>query len=160
MLAPEGARGALPPAPAVPPGESVDVLSAGPTMAGDLSSARPLARGLLPSFGYAWRGVARSAGQRNMRIHLALGLAAALLGLGLGLAPVEWAVLALTIGLVLAAEAFNTAIEQAVDLASPARHPLAGAAKDAAAGGVLIAAVAAVAVALALFGPRLLALVR
>ena len=36
-------------------------------------------------------------------------------------------------------EALNTAIEDVVDLASPGRHPLAGRAKDVAAGSVLVA---------------------
>ncbi|MFD1953349.1 diacylglycerol kinase family protein [Paenibacillus thailandensis] len=40
-------------------------------------------------------------------------------------------------GRVIAAELINTAIEKAVDLASPAVHPLAKAAKDTAAGAVL-----------------------
>ena len=63
----------------------------------------------------------------------------------------EWAALLLTLALVIGAEALNTAVEQAVDLASPASHPKARAAKDAAAGAVLVCAVAAVGVAAALF---------
>ena len=46
--------------------------------------------------------------------------------------------------LVLASELINTAIEKAVDLATEERHPLAKAAKDAAAGAVLLFAVGAV----------------
>ena len=63
----------------------------------------------------------------------------------------EWAVLFLTIAAVLAAEAINTAIEQAVDLACPERNPQAGAAKDVAAGAVLLCALGAIAVAVCLF---------
>ena len=48
--------------------------------------------------------------------------------------------LVLAIGLVLVGEAFNTALEAVVDLASPAIHPLAKVAKDVAAAGVLLAA--------------------
>ena len=43
--------------------------------------------------------------------------------------------------LVLAAEAFNTAIERLVNLVSPDYHPIAGDVKDIAAGAVLICAV-------------------
>jgi len=57
--------------------------------------------------------------------------------------------------LVLALEALNTAIELAVTLASPQRHPLAKAAKDVAAAMVLIAAVGSVIVGAIVLGPRL-----
>lgn len=63
----------------------------------------------------------------------------------------EWSVLALTIGGVLAAELFNSAVERAIDRFSTERHPLAGLAKDMAAGAVLVTAVVAVAVAVFLF---------
>ncbi|MGI6265264.1 MAG: diacylglycerol kinase family protein [Acutalibacteraceae bacterium] len=64
--------------------------------------------------------------------------------------PGEWAALVLTVGAVLAAEAINTAVERAVDLASPDKHPLAKAAKDAAAGAVLLCALTAIGVAVCL----------
>ena len=45
--------------------------------------------------------------------------------------------------LVLASELLNSAVERVVDLAHPERHPLAGAAKDAASGAVMMTAFAA-----------------
>jgi len=110
------------------------------------------------SFGYAGAGLrylVRS--QRNARIHLVLSLAAMGLALWLGLRPLEWAVLVLTIGFVLASEAFNTAIEATVDRIGPEAHRLSKIAKDTAAAGVLIAALTAIGVAVCLFVPRLLA---
>jgi len=98
--------------------------------------------------------------QRNMRIHLAVMVVVIGVGLALGLSRWEWALLALTIGLVLAAEAFNTALEVGIDLASPEYHPLARRAKDASAGAVLLAALTAVAVGLLLLGPHLWRLLR
>ena len=113
------------------------------------------------SFGYAIEGLAYLARtQRNFRIHLILALAAATIGLIAGLSPIEWAVLILTIALVVMAEGLNTGIELAVSLASPEVRPEAKAAKDIAAGMVLLAAIAAVGVGAALFGPRLIALLR
>ena len=113
------------------------------------------------SFGYAIEGLAYLVRtQRNFRIHLLLALAAGASGLVARLNAVEWAVLALTIALVVMAEGLNTGIELAVSLASPELRPEAKAAKDIAAGMVLLAAIAAVAVGLALFGPRLFALFR
>jgi diacylglycerol kinase (ATP) len=62
-------------------------------------------------------------------------------------APLWWAVAALTIAFVLAAEVFNTAIEGLADHLHPEQHPAIKAVKDCAAGAVLIASVAALAVA-------------
>ena len=57
------------------------------------------------------------------------------------------------IGGVLAAEAFNTAIERLVNLVSPQWHPIAGEVKDIAAGAVLITAIAAAIIGLMIFIP-------
>jgi diacylglycerol kinase len=65
-------------------------------------------------------------------------------------------VLVLATALVLILEGINTAIEAAVDLAAPDRHPLAKAAKDLAAAMVLIAAIASAAVGFIILGPPLL----
>lgn len=119
----------------------------------------PSVRRLIASFRYAGAGIGyliRS--QRNARIHIALTVVAIILALWLKISSVEWAVLSLTVGLVFLAEAFNTAIEATVDLMSPDTHPLAKIAKDTAAGGVLIAAITAIVIALFLFLPPLLAL--
>ena len=112
---------------------------------------RPLAafgRGFL----YAARGVAYCVRtQRNFRFHLVAAVYV------LGLAPrflestAQWAVLILTVAAVLAAEALNTALEQAVDLACPRRDARAGIAKDAAAAAVLLCALGAAGVGVCLF---------
>ena len=96
--------------------------------------------------------------QLNMRIHLAAAVAAIGLGLALGLSAVEWAILVLTITLVLSLETLNTAVEATVDRVSLEEHPHAKLAKDAAAGAVLLAAIGAVLVGLFLFGPKVLRL--
>jgi diacylglycerol kinase len=108
------------------------------------------------SFAYAFAGVAyilRT--QPNARIELVAGVVAIGLGLWLGLGPVEWSVLLLTIALVTALEWINTSLELAVTLASPDPHPAAKAAKDVAAACVLLGAVSSVIVGVVLFGPRL-----
>ncbi len=108
------------------------------------------------SFGNAFRGlsyVLRT--QRNAWIHVAISVIVLALSAWLGIDPVEWAIVILTIAIVFAAEFFNTAIEAVVDLASPQRHPLAKVGKDVGAGAVLIAAIAAVFVGLLIFWPRL-----
>ena len=53
------------------------------------------------------------------------------------------------------AETINTAIELTVDVASPGYHPLAGKAKDVAAGAVLLASVFALVIGLIILGGKL-----
>jgi diacylglycerol kinase len=96
--------------------------------------------------------------QPNAWIELVATIVVCLAGWWFGLNPVEWAILVLTFFLVLALEAVNTAIEAVVDLISPGYHPLAKTAKDAAAGAMIFIVLASVAVALAIFAPRLWAL--
>jgi diacylglycerol kinase len=111
---------------------------------------------LLRSFGFAFAGLGfllRT--QRNARIHVVVGTLACMLAAWLGVSRVEWAVLVFTIALVIILEGLNTAVECAIDLASPQVHPLAKAAKDLAAGMVLVAAIASVAVGLLILGPPL-----
>ena len=115
--------------------------------------------GLRSSFRYAFAGLWWAlATQRNMRIHVAIGSAAFVLGLLLRLSTTELALVALTATVVLAAEMLNTVVEAAVDLASPAYHPLAKVAKDVAAGTVLVTSLGAIAVGLLIFLPHLLSL--
>jgi diacylglycerol kinase len=82
----------------------------------------------------------------------------ALLGVWFGISALEWGLLGLTVAMILALEAVNTAIETVVDLVSPQVHPLAKIAKDAAAGALVIAVLGSIFVALCIFGPRLWAL--
>ena len=108
------------------------------------------------SFGYAFQGVAYTLRtQPNTWIHTVATAAALLLGLWLELSRQEWALIVLAAVAVWAAEFLNTAIEAAVDMAMPGEHPLAKAAKDAAAGAVLIAAAGAVIIGLLILGPPL-----
>jgi diacylglycerol kinase len=118
-------------------------------------------RRVVGSFRYACAGLAYVVRtQPNCQVHLLALVLVVALGLWLALPLHELAILALTIGLVLAAEAINTAIEATVDLVSPEFHPLARAAKDAAAGAVLVAAAASVVVGCLLLLPPLLARLR
>jgi diacylglycerol kinase (ATP) len=68
---------------------------------------------------------------------------------------IEWALLGLTVFLILALEAINTAVEATVDLVSPHYHPLAKIAKDTAAGALVFAVLGSLWVAAAIFGPRI-----
>ncbi|RME87174.1 MAG: diacylglycerol kinase family protein [Anaerolineae bacterium] len=109
------------------------------------------------SFRYAFRGwwyVIRT--QQNAWIHALVTLGVVALALWLQLPARDWAVVLLTIALVWTAEFLNTALEAVVDLASPAKHPLAKVGKDVGAAAVLIAALASVLIGLLVLGPPLL----
>lgn len=108
------------------------------------------------SAGFAWAGIVQTYRvQANFRIEVWAGVIAAGLALVLHapLAPIL-----LACALVLSVELLNTALEAVVDLASPGWHPLAKAAKDAAAGAVLAASLGALLIGLAVLGPPLLRL--
>lgn len=93
--------------------------------------------------------------QQNTWIHALATLCVVILGLWLDLPPRDWALLVLTICVVWAAEAMNTAIEAYTDLASPQQNPLAKIAKDASAAAVLATAAGSVIIGLLLLGPPL-----
>lgn len=104
---------------------------------------------LFKSFFYAFRGVLSTIKtERNMRIHLTC-LVYMFLILSLTdwfvLSRTDWAVLAVTSALVIGAELFNTAVENAVDLQTKEYNEYAKKAKDAASGAVLVCAIGAVA---------------
>lgn len=129
----------------------------------DREESKAEAKPLLPrntflrSFGFAFQGITYTLRtQRNMRVHLALGCIVVGLAFGLGMSPVEWAILLVTMALVYCLEMLNTVIEAVVDMITQEYHPLAKVAKDVAAGAVLVAAIFAVAIAAFLLGPRIL----
>lgn len=110
-------------------------------------------------FAHAFRGIGCAVrSEANLRIHFVAAVLVFALAAWLRLSAVDWAMLVLTVGVVVAFELLNTAIEKAVDLASAEYHEFARVAKDTAAGAVLIAAIASVAVGLCTLGPPLLAI--
>ena len=115
-------------------------------------------RSRLAAFRYAFQGLGHLwRTQPNARIHALATVLVVALAWWLRIDAVRGALLALAVGLVWMAEAFNTALEAAVDLCSPQAHPLAKASKDVGAAAVLLAALTAVAVGLLVLGPPLLA---
>ncbi|MTH52466.1 diacylglycerol kinase [Bacillus mangrovi] len=112
---------------------------------------------LLKSFGHAGEGIKDAfLHERNFQIHCFLGAAAAAAGAVLGISPVEWFTVIGFSCLVLSLELVNTAIERTVDLVTEEIRPLAKAAKDAAAGAVLVSAAGACLAGLIIFVPKLI----
>ncbi|MFZ5633568.1 MAG: diacylglycerol kinase family protein [Bacillota bacterium] len=111
-------------------------------------------KSLFESFVFAGRGLRWVlAGQRNMKIHLAVTSAVFIAAAWFKITLLELALLIFAVALVLAAEMLNSAIEKTVDLVTGEYHPLAGQAKDAAAGAVLLAAFFSVIIGVLVFYP-------
>jgi diacylglycerol kinase (ATP) len=112
------------------------------------------------SFRYAINGIRElMATQPNARIHFAASALVISAGIFFSISALEWAALALAMGLVWAMEALNTALEYTLDRLHPERHPHIGKAKDLAAGAVLLASCSALGVGIAVFGPRVAVLI-
>lgn len=112
------------------------------------------------SFVYAWNGILYTVRtQRNMRVHIAIFVAAVTLGVVLRISAVEFAMVFVAATGVLIAEMMNTVAEAVVDLVTNEYHPLARIAKDVAAGVVLMNALLSVVIGLFVFVPHLWPLV-
>jgi diacylglycerol kinase len=110
---------------------------------------------VMATFGYALRGIGFLYGERKIWILTAATVAAVAAGLYFSLGALEWCAVVFAVTMVWVAEGLNTALERLTDLVSPDFHPLAGQAKDIAAGAVLIAVAGAVSIGLLIFWPRL-----
>lgn len=93
--------------------------------------------------------------QPNARLHFAATVAVVALGFAVHLAPWEWVSVTLAIAIVWAAEALNTGLEILSDVVTREIHPSIKAAKDVAAGGVLVAATGAALVGAIVFLPHI-----
>jgi diacylglycerol kinase (ATP) len=110
---------------------------------------------LIDSFNYALEGVIHVLRtQRNLRIHFAVAVGVLVAAVAVGVSRLELIALLLAISFVLIAEMLNSAIEQAIDVATTSFDPLAKLAKDIAAGAVLIATVNAVAIGYLVFSGK------
>lgn len=109
------------------------------------------------SFTHAWRGAwIFVKTTHNAWVHIALLLLAITMAVYFDIAYSDWMLLVFAGGLVLMAEAFNTAIEIDIDLTSPDYHPYARDTKDVAAGAVLIASITAAIIGVGIFSHYIL----
>ena len=107
------------------------------------------------AFRYAWQGIVTLVREeQHARIHLLATVCVVVFGIIFRVSPTEWCLLAICIGGVWMGEGFNSAIERLANRVSRERHPLIKAAKDLAAGAVLLFVIAAVAVGLIIFIPK------
>ncbi len=109
----------------------------------------------LRSFVYAARGLRLLLREHNAWIHLIATIGVFIVGLTVTLSLVEWSIVALLVGGVWVAEAFNTAIEYLCNHVTPEQHPHIAHVKDIAAAAVMLAATTAVAGGLCIFVPHI-----
>lgn len=104
-------------------------------------------RGFLERLGFALAGIATVfRRERSFRTQAVLGAGAAVLTAALAPGAIWFALVMLAIGVVLALEMMNAAIEYLLDLLHPEIAEEIKAAKDAAAGAVLVGSIAALGV--------------
>jgi undecaprenol kinase len=115
---------------------------------------------MIESFYHAFHGIwVGLKEERNVRIHFSLVLVVTALGLWLKVSTQDWISLIIAMSIVVTAEFVNTSLEHLVDISSNNEyHESARYAKDTAAAAVLIASVAAAAIGMIVFLPKLLAL--
>lgn len=93
----------------------------------------------LKRFGNATSGLLHAVkNEPSFKFQLVAALAACFVLIIFNASPVWWAIFSLSISMVLAAELFNTALESTLDRVHPNIHPQIKAAKDCAAGAVLV----------------------
>ena len=120
----------------------------------------PPPRSWLGKFADSFRGLFLAiTTESSFAAHLPVAFAAVVLAAWLGIEPIEWCLVVMAIGGVIAAEIFNTSIESLAKALDSGPDPRIGKALDTASAGVLTAVGAAILVGLVIFGPRLVALV-
>lgn len=108
------------------------------------------------SFRHAFKGLrAVITRERNARIHLAFACLAVIASFVFQISVFQLSLVIFAIILVFFAEITNTAIERTLDIISTERSQVVELVKDMTAGGVLVCAFGALAIALCVFGPRI-----
>ena len=112
---------------------------------------------LRKSFGYAFKGIDDVIEHEpNMKIHVVVAILVVIMAFILKVSIIEWIILVLLIGAVLAAETINTTIENLVDMYTKEYDEKAKIVKDTAAGTVLILAITSAIIGLIIFIPKII----
>lgn len=115
------------------------------------------AKRFFKGFNFAFKGIiAAFKTEQNLLIQLIIGIIVVIGGLLLKITNVELSLIILGIGLVMAMELANTAIEYAVDMAMSEVHPLAKMSKDIAEGSVLFLSIIVFIVVLIIYIPKII----
>lgn len=92
----------------------------------------------------------------SIKAQITFGLIATLLGFYFNISTTEWIIQCMLIGIVLVAEALNTAIEKVADFIHPDYHEKIGFIKDIAAGAPAFAALTSLVIAIIIYLPKII----
>lgn len=113
--------------------------------------------GRFKSVGYAVKGAVKLiTTEHSVMVQSSVGVLLIIMGFYFHISMTEWLCQTLVIGLVLAIEGLNTAVEKIADFIHPNYHEKIGFIKDIAAGSVFFAAMTAIAVILMIYVPKFL----
>lgn len=108
------------------------------------------------SFKYAIEGILKTIkDERNIKIHILAVIVVIIMGTIYKISTLEWIICIILFGLVISSEMINTSIEHTVDLITKEENKLAKLAKDAAAGAVLVNAIASIIIAGIIWIPKI-----
>jgi diacylglycerol kinase (ATP) len=111
--------------------------------------------GRLKSVGFAVKGAYKLiTTEHSVMVQFSLAIIMIIAGFYFDIDRYEWMMQILAFGLVLGIESMNTGIEKIADFVHPEFHDRIGFIKDIAAGGVLFAALAAIAIGLLIYVPK------
>lgn len=96
--------------------------------------------------------------EQNLEVDIGIAVLVVIFGFLFKISVSEWAILTITVGLVISFELINTALEAVVDLITDKYHPLAKVAKDTSAAAVLILAIVSIIEGLIIFLPKIISL--
>lgn len=114
---------------------------------------------LASAFRYAFQGLVHFVRHdRNGRIHFFAAMAATTAGMYFRIEVMEWVVLLLCYGIVIAFEMCNHAIEHLCDVVHADQHPFIKIAKDVAAAAVLWSSIISAVIGLIIFVPKIISL--
>ena len=126
-----------------------------PTVSRDKLKIRGRKR-LINSFKYAFQGLKYAfIYEQNLTVHVLATILVVIFGFLYKISVLEWLVLFLIIGLVIATELINTSIEATIDLITDEINPVAKVAKDTAAAAVLVFGFTALFVGALIFIPKI-----
>ncbi|CAM1367222.1 Diacylglycerol kinase [Tenacibaculum soleae] len=116
-------------------------------------------RGRLRSMTFALKGMwLLITTEDSIKAQLFFGFIATLLGFYFNISATEWMIQCILIGMILVAEALNTAVEKVADFVHPDFHKKIGFIKDIAAGAPAFAALTSLIVASIIYLPKIIAI--
>lgn len=112
--------------------------------------------GRFKSLGFAAKGAFKLiTTEHSVMVQASIAVLMTIAGIYFEISHEEWLIQTLAIGLVLAIEGINTAVEKVADFIHPSYHEKIGFIKDIAAGAVFFAAISAIAVGCIIYIPKL-----